>query len=207
MKFSKVDFDSFKHDMIEYIYGWDKYNKLNGDDRWYEGYEYRDTIDEEIKKAYNRICIPEKNGSVYDFITPINLNIHSYGEPGSYMNPKKIFSIPLGIKAELDSDKVLILFPAQSTVYQPYMIANSLCIIGPNYIKHSCGGDIVVALRDIHTHTVIQYDEETGLNKSIIDNVAFGANSVEFKTGNVIVQGIVIATYSMEGNDKMGELI
>lgn len=202
MKFSKVSYEAFKNDMINFYIGKDTYNDI----------EMKESYDEKIKNAYDNIKIPTRStlhSAGYDFIIPFDLTMNSVDKkPESYVYKNKVEFIPTGINIDLDDDKILILAPRSSSSKNIYMLGNTIGIIDPDYIKSDNEGDIIISLRQFHTHTT-EYLRTYGRTRDPISHFAAVVDYpidtyiyvTGFKAGDKIAQGVITNFYTVENDN------
>lgn len=203
MKFSKISFESFKKDMINFYIGKDTYTNI----------KMKESYDEKIKKAYDNIKIPTRStlhSAGYDFIIPFDLVMDSvHTTPDRYTHRNKVEFIPTGINIELDDDKILILAPRSSSSKKKFMLGNTIGIIDPDYIKSDNEGDIIISIREFHTHSARYYEEPSPYGPIIhgsiitgypVDNSVYN-ESTSFKAGDKIAQGIITNFYTVENDN------
>ena len=168
MIFEKVSFDVYRKELekfgiIEKVKN-STYYETNKKD-------YTDT--ELIWEIYSSIKIPTRatTGSAgYDFYTPFSFDIKPQHRP--------VF-IPTGIRAKIDTDKVLLITPRSSSSKGNYMMANTVGVIDSDYYNADNQGDIIISL-------VTKDHDETSFKA--------------FKTGERIAQGLFLQFYTVEND-------
>lgn len=87
---------------------------------------------------YEAIKLPKrstKNSAGYDFYCPVNLNC----EPG------KTYFITLGVKARMDSDKVLMIFPRSSLGFKyGFRLSNTAGVIDSDYYNNESNEGMIM---------------------------------------------------------------
>lgn len=124
MRFEKVRYDAFEHDMMQYR----PINFMGG----------------EAKEAYDKIKLPErktKYSAGYDICTPIDISIPS--------GQRRV--IPTGIKAVFDEDEMdawhLQMYVRSSVgIKDGVVLTNSTGIIDSDYALGKNDGDMMLAL-------------------------------------------------------------
>lgn len=118
-KFYKISFEQFAKD----------YQKLIGN-----------TNLDEIKNIYEGIALPKratKASAGYDFVSTF----------GFTLKPNETIKIPTGIRAKMESDYVLCIFPRSSLGFKYQMcLANTVGIIDADYYEADNEGHIIIAL-------------------------------------------------------------
>ena len=122
MKFETITYDQFKKDMDNI-------------------YIRHDQSEWEIEDIYNSIKIPRRatTGSAgYDFYMPFKVLIE----------PKTAFTIPTGIKVELDKSKVLEIYPRSGLGFKHGMrLMNTVGIIDADYYNNESNeGHIMIKI-------------------------------------------------------------
>ena len=122
MKFETITYDQFKKDMDNI-------------------YIRHDQSEWEIEDIYNSIKIPRRatTGSAgYDFYMPFKVLI----------GPKTAFTIPTGIKVELDKSKVLEIYPRSGLGFKHGMrLMNTVGIIDADYYNNESNeGHIMIKI-------------------------------------------------------------
>ena len=105
--------------------------------------DFKDTFDmpdEQISKIYDDIRLPQRatRGSAgYDFYSPIDFKL----EPG------KTIKIPTGIRAKMDEDWVLMIFPRSGLGFKYRLqLNNTVGIIDSDYYGSSNEGHIFIKI-------------------------------------------------------------
>ena len=95
---------------------------------------------EEIRKVYDAINLPRRatSGSAgYDFYTPVDIKL----EPG------KTIKIPTGIRAKMDEDYVLMIFPRSGLGFKYRLqLNNTVGIIDSDYYDSDNEGHIFIKI-------------------------------------------------------------
>lgn len=102
-KFEKVSFDQFKKDWL---------------DTFCEPWDDELRREEYIEKTYNELELPKRStvgSGGYDFHSPLSFVL----EPGEEIK------IPLGVKAWMEDDYVLLIFPRSSIGFKYFTVLNN----------------------------------------------------------------------------------
>ncbi|MCQ2508461.1 MAG: deoxyuridine 5'-triphosphate nucleotidohydrolase [Dorea sp.] len=140
-QFEKVSFEQYKEAFID---------------------TYGETEDEEILKVYESIRLPRRatSGSAgYDFFTPLALTL----EPG------KTAKIPTGIRAKMDNDWVLKLYPRSGLGFKfRLQLNNTVGIIDADYYYSDNEGHIFAKItNDSNEGKTVALKAETGFMQGI----------------------------------------
>lgn len=131
----------------------------------------------ETEDTYDNIKLPKrgtKNSAGYDFYSPSDFIIP----------PGESELIPTGIKANIDADKVLMLFPRSSLgIKHSISLANTTGIIDADYYNNP--------------------DNEGHIFIKLINNNHY--NTFECTTGDRLVQGIIIQYFVVSDDDTKSE--
>lgn len=124
IKFEKVSFETFK-------------NSIKVQDL-----KWADLNDEDLKKIYDDIQLPTrstKHSAGYDFKIPYNINLPSDEE----------MTIPLGIKAYMNNDNVLMLYPRSSLGFKNgFSFSNVIPVIDSDYVDNETNeGNILIKFK------------------------------------------------------------
>ena len=96
--------------------------------------------DEEIKEFYDNIILPKRatiGSAGYDFKIPFSINL----------KPKDSILVPTGIRVEMESDYVLLLFPRSSLGFKYRMqLDNTIGVIDSDYFYSDNEGHIMVKI-------------------------------------------------------------
>ncbi len=96
--------------------------------------------EDEIRHIYDRINIPAratKGSAGYDFYTPVDIHL----EPG------KTVKIPTGIRAKMDEDYVLMIFPRSGLGFKYRLqLNNTVGIIDSDYYNSDNEGHIFIKM-------------------------------------------------------------
>jgi len=154
-KFYKVSFEQFKKD-------------------WLDSFEIY--TEKEIKEIYDNIKLPKratKGSAGYDFFTPIEIALR----------PGCTIKVPTGIRAEMEEDWVLKLYPRSGLGFKfRLQLNNTVGIIDSDYFYSDNEGHIMVKLT----------------NDSNEDKIAY------VKTGDGFVQGIFLEYGVTVDDDAQG---
>lgn len=156
MKFTKVSYDQFAKDYLKIFYGDDAQLPIG--------------IDGYLKEVYEEIKLPKRGSAYsagYDLCTPISFRL----EPG------ETILIPSGIRAEIGTDKVLLIAPRSSTGMKGLFVRNTLGVIDSDYFYAKNEGHIMYGLKNI------------------------GDYPLTFGEGDRILQGIIVQYFVMDDDD------
>lgn len=138
--------------------------------------DYKDTFggcDEDISKVYETIKLPKRataGSAGYDFYTPLDFKL----EPG------QTIKIPTGIRARMDEDWVLMVFPRSGLGFKYRLqLNNTVGIIDSDYFGSDNEGHIFIKITN---------DSNEG-------------KSVELKAGDGFAQGLFIPYGITEDDD------
>lgn len=139
-KFEKVSYEQFFKDMID-TFG---------------------MLDNTVEETYNNIKLPKRataGSAGYDFFSPVDFEL----------KPGETIKIPTGIRCEMDSHWVLMLFPRSSLGFKYQMgMCNTIPVVDADYAYSDNEGHIFVKL------------------------VNRGDKTVEIKQGEGFAQGIFL---------------
>lgn len=140
-KFEKVSFNQFKQDYIEMI----------GNEN-----------EEEIKKVYEEIKLPKratKGSAGYDFFIPFTTSL----------NPNESMKIPTGIRAKMDNNWVLFLFPRSGLGFKfRLQLNNTVGVIDADYYGAKNEGHIICKImNDTNENKVIELTKGNGFVQGI----------------------------------------
>lgn len=166
--FEKVSYDQFKKDFI----------KLFGEE----------TISEEkIETMYNSIELPKrstKKSAGYDFVSPFGFNLH--------VNQNIV--IPTGIRAKMDDDIYLSLYPRSGMGFKyRLMLANTAGIIDADYYESDNEGHIMakICYEGIEPIVKIENTTDEKIHFECIDNKeSFTYEPLVINQGDKFIQGI-----------------
>jgi len=147
MKFEKVSFAEYRKE--------------------FEGYYDREIDD--IQKEWEDIKLPKratKGSAGHDFFSPFPFRLST--EPDSFY-PKTI-TIPTGIKARLDEDKVLMCYPRSGQGFKfKLQLFNTVGVIDSDYINSNNEGHIKAKLTlDTDEEVTLTIDKGMGFMQGII---------------------------------------
>lgn len=139
-KFSKVSFEEFKKDWIDSF-------DCNGDD---------------VQAIYDSINIPQratKGSAGYDFYSPLSFTL----EPG------KTIKIPTGIRAKMDEDWVLMIFPRSGLGFKYRLqLNNTVGIIDSDYYGSSNEGHIFIKItNDSNENKTLEVEKGQGFAQGL----------------------------------------
>lgn len=155
MRFTKVSYDQFAKD----------YTKI-----FYPNAQLPLGIEEYLKEIYTNIKLPKRGSAYsagYDLCTPIAFKLE----------PNETILIPSGIRAEIGTDKVLLIAPRSSTGMKGLFIRNTLGVIDSDYFYAKNEGHIMYGLKNI------------------------GNDTLTFSKGDRILQGIIVQYFVMDDDD------
>ena len=139
-KFEKVSYEQFFKDMIDTF----------------------EMLDNTVEETYNNIKLPKRataGSAGYDFFSPVDFEL----------KPGETIKIPTGIRCEMDSHWVLMLFPRSSLGFKYQMgMCNTIPVVDADYAFSDNEGHIFVKL------------------------VNRGDKTVEIKQGEGFAQGIFL---------------
>ena len=96
--------------------------------------------DEEIRSVYDSICLPKRataGSAGYDFYTPVSIHL----EPGQTVK------IPTGIRAKMDRDWVLMVFPRSGLGFKYRLqLNNTVGVIDSDYYDSDNEGHIFIKI-------------------------------------------------------------
>lgn len=102
----------------------------------------RDYEDNNVKEVYDNIIIPEratKNSAGYDFKSTIDITL----------NPNEIVKIPTGIRCQMESDDVLMIYVRSSIGFKyQTVLVNGTGIIDSDYFNADNEGHIFIKIRN-----------------------------------------------------------
>ena len=155
MRFTKVSYDQFAKD----------YTKI-----FYPNAQLPLGIEEYLKEIYTNIKLPKRGSAYsagYDLCTPIAFKLE----------PDETILIPSGIRAEIGTDKVLLIAPRSSTGMKGLFVRNTLGVIDSDYFYAKNEGHIMYSLKNI------------------------GDCPLTFGEGDRILQGIIVQYFVMDNDD------
>lgn len=147
-------------------------------EQFLEGWKdtFPQTEDEKIREIYDRICLPRRatEGSAgYDFYTPVDIKL----EPG------ETIKIPTGIRAQMEQEWVLKLYPRSGLGFKYRLqLNNTVGVIDSDYFHSDNEG---------HIFSKITNDSKEG-------------KAVELKAGEGFMQGIFLE-YGITVDDEATE--
>ena len=169
--FEKVSFAQFKEDFEKVV-----------------GTDVKEDI---LQKIYDDIQLPKRStsGSAgYDFMVPFDVELYR----GSNI------IVPTGIKAYIDSDAFLALYPRSGMGFKyRVMLANTVGIIDSDYWMSDNEGHIMVKLtydgmKNCYINSGV-YDENKVVIRSYVNNdVVYQDSPLVLNQGDKFVQGIFI---------------
>lgn len=123
---------------------------------------YGDASEEEIKKVYDSIKLPKRatSGSAgYDFYTPVAITL----EPG------KTVKVPTGIRAKMEDNWVLKLYPRSGLGFKYRLqLNNTVGIIDSDYYYSDNEGHIFAKItNDSNEGKTVEIEEGTGFMQGI----------------------------------------
>lgn len=123
---------------------------------------YGDASEEEIKKVYDSIKLPKRatSGSAgYDFFVPVAITL----EPG------KTVKVPTGIRAKMEDDWVLKLYPRSGLGFKYRLqLNNTVGIIDSDYYNSDNEGHIFAKItNDSNEGKTVEIAEGTGFMQGI----------------------------------------
>lgn len=155
MRFTKVSYDQFIKDYTRIFYS-EKQLPI-----W---------IDEYLTRVYDDIKLPKRGSAYsagYDLHTPFAFRLE----------PNETILIPSGIRAEIGTDKVLLIVPRSSTGMKGLFIRNTLGVIDSDFAYAKNEGHIMYGLKNI------------------------GDTTLTFNEGDRILQGIIVQYFVMDDDD------
>lgn len=168
-KFEKVSFKQFKED----------YKKLSK--KYHTENIY---TDDELRIIYDNIKLPTRatSGSAgYDFKSPFKFDIF----------PKTSMVIPTGIRCNIDSDWVLMLFPRSGLGFKHrFQLCNTVGVIDSDYYNSNNEGHIMVKIIYEGFEFISEYESGYSFYKPVSIN-----------DGQGIVQGVFIRYGITEDDD------
>ena len=136
--------------------------------------------DPDIQKAYDAITIPKrgtKGSAGYDFVTPFPFKIGFWKRL-----LRKQTVIPLGIKAMMPPDVVLLLMPRSGTGFKTgTALSNTIGVIDSSYYNNPSN----------EGHMMVSFDP--------------GFANWKAKRGDRIIQGIFVDYWTADDEDGLGE--
>lgn len=154
MKFEKVGYKQFE---LDYTGIFDK--------------RVTSSVKDYLKEVYEDIKIPTrgtKDSAAYDICTPISFRLE----------PNETILIPSGLRVNLDSDKVFLIYPRSSTGMNGLYLLNSVGVIDSDYYSANNEGHILLGVGNR------------------------GKNTLSYSEGDRILQGI-ITQYFTVNNDNV----
>lgn len=144
-KFEKVSFEQFLKDWC------DTYNLKEGTE-----------VAEEVKKIYDQIKLPQratKGSAGYDFFIPM----------GAQINPGQTVKIPTGIRAKIDNDWVLCLYPRSGLGFKYRLqLNNTVGIIDSDYYNSDNEGHIFLKItNDSNEEKILRVNTGEGIVQGI----------------------------------------
>lgn len=127
--------------------------------------DYKDTFggsDEEIINIYNSIELPKRatSGSAgYDFYTPVAFTL----------NPGETIKIPTGIRAQMEEDWVLMVFPRSGLGFKYRLqLNNTVGIIDSDYYNSDNEGHIFIKItNDSNEGKIIELEAGKGFAQGL----------------------------------------
>jgi len=151
-KFYKVSFEQFKEGMLDYDHT---------------------LSEEEIRNIYDHLSLPKRatiGSAGYDFYTPVDI----------VLKPHQTVKIPTGIRCEMNTSWVLMLYPRSGLGFKYRLqLNNTVGIIDSDYFYSDNEG-----------HIFIKITNDSNENKTL-----------EVKQGQGFVQGIFITYGIVEDDD------
>ena len=132
--------------------------------------DWKDTFggqDDEIKAIYDSIKLPKratKGSAGYDFYAPVSFKL----EPG------KTIKIPTGIRAKMDEDYVLMVFPRSGLGFKYRLqLNNTVGIIDSDYYDSSNEGHIFIKItNDTNENKTVEVESGQGFSQGLF--IPFG---------------------------------
>lgn len=123
---------------------------------------YGDAAEEEIKKVYDSIKLPKRatlGSAGYDFFAPVAITL----EPG------KTVKVPTGIRAKMENDWVLKLYPRSGLGFKYRLqLNNTVGIIDSDYYNSDNEGHIFAKItNDSNEGKTVEIAEGTGFMQGI----------------------------------------
>lgn len=156
MRFTKVSYNQFIKDYFKIFYADSTQLPLG--------------IDGYLKEVYEDIKLPKRGSAYsagYDLHTPIAFRLE----------PNETILIPSGIRAEIGTDKVLLIAPRSSTGMKGLFIRNTLGVIDSDFAYAKNEGHIMYGLKNT------------------------GDTTLTFGRGERILQGIIVQYFVMDDDD------
>lgn len=117
-------------------------------------------------------CVATTNSAGHDFYSPFDFSL----------NAGETIKIPTGIKAELDNDKVLLIFPRSSLGFKYRLqLDNTVGVIDSDYYNN----------KDNEGHIFIKLTNDSYDDKTLV-----------VKKGEAIAQGLIIQFFVAEGSES-----
>lgn len=132
--------------------------------------DWKDTFggqDDEIKAIYDSIKLPKratKGSAGYDFYAPVSFKL----EPG------RTIKIPTGIRAKMDEDYVLMVFPRSGLGFKYRLqLNNTVGIIDSDYYDSSNEGHIFIKItNDTNENKTVEVESGQGFSQGLF--IPFG---------------------------------